>query len=252
MVELLRAAGHEVYDFRHPNLGRGQENGFRWSDIDTEWQSWSPYQYRDALAHPIAVEGFGADKGGMDWADTCVLLNPSGRSAHSEAAYMQGQGKHVIVVLRPGEPELMYGLFDDLVVDTDELLAALARPLASREVEADARQCSECGEPWSEDAAVDPDGGYCRACEDAGRSYGSPIRKPVEADARLAELVKCAQRAYDWTHLLDIKDWDAKYGIEWRGVFPVESEVWEPLAAALRAMQSAPIAAPAESVDGGR
>lgn len=131
LVEYLRGAGHEVYDFRHPNLGRGQENGFRWSDIDPEWQSWSPEQYREALRHPIAVEGFAADKGGMDWADTCVLLLPCGRSAHSEAAYMAGQGKRTIVVLQRGEePELMYGLFGHLVTTYAELLELLAQPAA--------------------------------------------------------------------------------------------------------------------------
>ena len=145
MVEFLRAAGHEVYDFRHPHLGVGQPNGFRWSDIDPEWEAWTPEQYREALKHPIAVDGFAADKGGMDWADVCVMLAPCGRSAHTEAAYMAGQGKPSIAVLRPGEPELMYGLFSRLVITDEELLnalAALAEP-APQDVE-EARYIACC------------------------------------------------------------------------------------------------------------
>ena len=37
------------------------------------------------------------------------------------------------------------------------------------------RNCSVCGGEWQEDGAVEPDGGYCGACEDAGRSYGAPV-----------------------------------------------------------------------------
>lgn len=125
VVRLLREWGHEVYDFRHPNLGRGRPDGFRWDEIDPDWQSWTPEQYRAALDHPVAVDGFEADKAGMDWADACVLVTPCGRSAHSEAAYMAGEGKPSFVLLRPGEPELMYRLFTALFVDVEELVDEL-------------------------------------------------------------------------------------------------------------------------------
>ena len=127
MVEFLRAAGHEVYDFRHPHLGPGKRGvGFQWSRVDPAWESWTSEQYRDALKHPEACDGFAADLAGMQWADTCVLLLPCGRSAHTEAGWMAGQGKEVLAVLRPGEPELMYGLFDRLVISDEELIGALA------------------------------------------------------------------------------------------------------------------------------
>jgi len=58
--------------------------------------------------HPVAKAGFALDKAGMDKADCCVLVLPSGRSAHLEAGYMAGEGKPVFtLVLEPCEPELM-------------------------------------------------------------------------------------------------------------------------------------------------
>lgn len=106
IVTRLRAAGHEVYDFRNPAPG---EEGFKWSAIDPDWRSWDASRFRDALQHPIAQHGWGLDQGGMEWADTCVLALPSGRSAHLEAGWMAGQGKRVIVYAGElNEPELMY------------------------------------------------------------------------------------------------------------------------------------------------
>src|SRR5690606_9536335 len=40
-------------------------------------------------------------------------------------------------------------------------------------------ECSTCGGEWAADAEVKPDGGYCGACEDAGRSYGPPRKAKV-------------------------------------------------------------------------
>lgn len=108
VVEHLRDRGMEVYDFRNPPHGRG---GFAWSQIDPQWQKWDPKGWRDGLKSPLAVEGFNSDKRGMDWAEACVLVLPSGRSSHLEAGYMAGQGKPVAVLaLEPAEPDLMVGL----------------------------------------------------------------------------------------------------------------------------------------------
>lgn len=126
IVRLLRGAGHEVYDFRNPRPG---DHGFAWSEIDPEWQSWTPEQFRDALDHPIAGLGFLSDFRGMNWADCCVLVLPCGRSAHLEAGYFAGAGKPVYVLLADGEPELMYRLVNPgqgrLCLDRAELLEAL-------------------------------------------------------------------------------------------------------------------------------
>ena len=77
-VTMLRAAGHEVYDFRNPPNG---VKGFAWSEIDPDWMGWKAAQYRDLLTtHAIASRGYLNDFRGMEWADTCVLLLPCGRS----------------------------------------------------------------------------------------------------------------------------------------------------------------------------
>ena len=126
IVVALRAAGHEVYDFRNPAPGN---NGFAWSAIDPDWIGWNPRRFAELVTtHPVARAGFNHDKDALDWCDTCVLVLPSGRSAHLEAGYAAGQGKRVIVYLHPDkfEPELMYLLCSGFVQDSAELVRALA------------------------------------------------------------------------------------------------------------------------------
>lgn len=123
---MLRAEGHEVYDFRNPRPG---ETGFSWADIDDHWPTWSARDYVKALQHPIAERGFATDWEAMQWADTCVLLLPSGRSAHIEAGYFVGAGKSLhIVLFGVVEPELMYRMADGVHVGMETLADALALP----------------------------------------------------------------------------------------------------------------------------
>lgn len=125
IVAMLRASGHDVYDFRHPPHGRG---GFAWSDIDPNWQNWTAAQYRDALNSPVAEDGYRSDMDGMEWADTCVLVLPCGRSAHLEAGWFAGQGKRVFVLTKDGqEPELMAKMATAICVSWDDLLQTLER-----------------------------------------------------------------------------------------------------------------------------
>ena len=123
VVEALRAKGHEVYDFRNPPHGG---NGFRWTDIDEKALEWSFDEYAEGLHHPKAERQFKADLEALEWADTCVLVLPSGRSAHTEAGWMAGAGRRVFVYIpEMQEPELMYKLFDGVIGSLDELLEAL-------------------------------------------------------------------------------------------------------------------------------
>lgn len=123
VVSALRKAGHDVYDFRNPHLGPGKRGkGFHWSEIDLEWQQWSPQQFRASLQHQLARDGFASDLEGMRWADACVLVMPCGRGAHLELGWAIGAGKPTAILLSDGEPELMYGLADTLCVDVEELL----------------------------------------------------------------------------------------------------------------------------------
>jgi hypothetical protein len=126
-VELLRAVGHEVYDFRHPP--EGDHLGFSWSEIDPEWQTWTHGDFADALRHPVAKAGFASDFGAMQWAEAGVLLLPCNRSAHLEAGWFIGQGKPLYVVLLQSEghsePELMYSMATAIVFGIDELIRLL-------------------------------------------------------------------------------------------------------------------------------
>jgi len=130
VVERLLEAGHEVYDFRHPPHGG---NGFRWTEIDPDAHNWQFEQYAEALDHPLAERQFAADLAALHWADTCVLVLPCGRSAHTEAGWMAGAGKRVVAYIPDlPEPELMYKLFDSVVGTLDDLIAALSYSYARR------------------------------------------------------------------------------------------------------------------------
>jgi hypothetical protein len=126
IVRLLRDAGHEVYDFRNPPGG----TGFHWYQIDEGWEGWSVHTYREALKHPLALEGYRSDFEAMRWADTCVLVLPAGRSASWEFGWCSGAGKDCILYLpQMIEPELMYGGGGQtpIAVTEEELRAALAK-----------------------------------------------------------------------------------------------------------------------------
>lgn len=138
-VKTLRAAGHEVYDFREPTPGG---KGFGWSQIDPNWLKWTPREFTKALSHPIANGGYKHDKDALDWCDTGVLVLPSGMSAHLEAGYIRGQGKPVFLFMPElKEPELMYKLFEgdgstigDIIAHGyEELIHLLKGPLDGEE-----------------------------------------------------------------------------------------------------------------------
>lgn len=121
-LRLLRSQSYEVHDFRDP------AGYFTWAAIDPAWEVWTPDEYAAALGDPLADVGYNRDRGGMEWADTCVLLLPCGRSAHLEAGFMAGQGKRVIAYLpEPIEAELMYRLLGEVVTTPGRLLHALEK-----------------------------------------------------------------------------------------------------------------------------
>ena len=123
VVNRLREAGHEVYDFRNPPHGGA---GFHWTDIDPNAPAWTYAQYAEGLHHPLAERQFQADIDALTWADTCVLVLPCGRSAHTEAGWMAGAGKRVVAYIpEMVEPELMYKLFDGVAGSLEELVEKL-------------------------------------------------------------------------------------------------------------------------------
>lgn len=130
VVQALRAAGHEVYDFRNPHPcgpDRGRRGvGFSWSEISPNWQSWTPQEYAAALSHPAARDGFGSDMDALRWCDWCVMVQPCGRSSALELGWAVGAAKRTAVLLAPGqEPELMLRMADFLVTSIDDLHACL-------------------------------------------------------------------------------------------------------------------------------
>lgn len=125
IVQALRAAGHEVYDFRNP-WGRG--NGFSWMEIDPNWQAWTAADQIRAYDHDAATHGLGADLAGMNWADAFVMVQPCGRSAALELGWAIGARKLAIVLMAEGqEPELMLRLADHLCLSLDEVIECLQR-----------------------------------------------------------------------------------------------------------------------------
>lgn len=125
VVRLLRAAGHDVYDFRREE--NGLPGGFQWTQIEG-FKSWPPSAFSKCLTDPAARYGYNRDMTALRGADACVLVLPCNRSAHFEAGYALGESKRVVVFYPPGiepqEPELMYS--ECLIAGyEDELLVAL-------------------------------------------------------------------------------------------------------------------------------
>jgi hypothetical protein len=125
VVKRLREYGHEVYDFRNPPQGG---HGFHWTDIDPNCADWSFTQYADGLTHPAAEKQFANDIEALEWADTCVLVLPCGRSAHTEAGWCKGHGmKTIVYIPKMEEPELMYKLFDAVTDSIEGIQEAILK-----------------------------------------------------------------------------------------------------------------------------
>ena len=124
VVQALRQAEHEVYDFKNPEAN---DSGFHWTEIDPHWKNWTSEEFIEHLnTNQIADRGFHKDMKALDWADACVLVTPCGRSAHLELGYAIGKRKMTVILVSDGEPELMYLMADFLTVDISEVLDFLS------------------------------------------------------------------------------------------------------------------------------
>jgi hypothetical protein len=93
------------------------KKGSDWEEVD---------EYLRMIAHERAEEGFAADFGAMQRADTFVLVLPCGKSAHLELGWAVGAGKRTAILLEdPCEPELMYKMVDHLAPSLFDLLGWL-------------------------------------------------------------------------------------------------------------------------------
>lgn len=116
VVETLRRAHFEVYDFRHPEPG---SEGFSWKQVVGYVPPWPAHVYVSAMRSDTATQAYRLDLAALKKADACVLVAPCGRSAHWELGYAHGMGKPTAVLLERciTEPELMIHesfLTDDL------------------------------------------------------------------------------------------------------------------------------------------
>lgn len=119
VVEALRIAGHEVFDFRG-------EEGFSWREVDENWLNWTPAEYMRGLLHPCAERGFARDMKALDWCEACVYVMPCGPSASMEMGYARGQGKLTIAYVPAlREPDLMIKMAHLITTDISEVLRRL-------------------------------------------------------------------------------------------------------------------------------
>lgn len=110
VVTAIREVGFNCYDFRNPAPG---EHGFSWQEVDPEWQMGEKVDIRRWHAmssHARARAGYRLDAGAIQAATFCVLVLPSGRSAHLEAGqFAHRPGKRLVVFMPESEePDLMY------------------------------------------------------------------------------------------------------------------------------------------------
>ena len=114
LANALRCEGHKVFDFtdmdnRPEGLDKFVFGAKQWA----EYSGKDPeeIEYKDFLTWEPTKRAYKSDKAGLDWADTVILLLPSGRSSHLEAGYGVGCGKELFIYgdLPVGEFDVMYG-----------------------------------------------------------------------------------------------------------------------------------------------
>lgn len=122
VVQLLREAGHRVYDFR-------DAEGFSWREVDENWLSWDPKAYLDGLNHPCAERGFSLDMAALATCEACIMVMPCGVSASLETGWAAGAGKRVAVFVPAlREPDLMVKMAHFITDDEASLLAWAGSP----------------------------------------------------------------------------------------------------------------------------
>lgn len=133
IAALLRVKGHQVFDFTDPeNRPKGVDN-FVFSAAYLTGNKTSEIDWKEFLDWPETKRAFKADKSGLDWANTVLMILPCGRNAHLEAGYGVGRGKDLFIFgsLPRGEYEAMYG-FADGCYRTEDLALLLDRLLLTK------------------------------------------------------------------------------------------------------------------------
>lgn len=133
IAEILRLNGLEVDCFCDESTGRFS---FSFDQLPAESKLMNGSEIFSLF---VVLRAFQEDRKWLDWADACVLVLPSGRSAHLEAGYAVGRGKKLYIIgdLKPGEWDVMYGFAEriysyDQLVDMMTELNALAQEIKPR------------------------------------------------------------------------------------------------------------------------
>ena len=117
VLEVLRQAGHDVYDFRH-------QGGADWNPA--EMRSEELFGFLD---HPRVNSIFKKDMDALVESDAVVCVLPCGRSAHLELGYGIGAGKRTVLLWHDGDaPDIMHKAVDAIVFDVADIPGALVRP----------------------------------------------------------------------------------------------------------------------------
>lgn len=117
VVQALREAGHDVYDYR--------EKGRNHVDLGLE-RDYSLVELRDLLTGHEVEDILDRDLHNLEEADALVLVLPSGRSAHWEAGSASGFGIVTCLLWEPCEPEFIYGTFDIVANDIQDIIEHLS------------------------------------------------------------------------------------------------------------------------------
>ena len=114
VVEVLRQAGHDVYDFRYQ--GGSDSN-------PAEMTSGMLLEFLD---QPKVRSIFKNDMDALVASDAVVCVLPCGRSAHLELGYGIGAGKRTVLLWHDGDaPDIMHKAVDTIVFKVADIPVAL-------------------------------------------------------------------------------------------------------------------------------
>lgn len=136
VYKFLCGLGYDVYNYRQPTPAK---SGFSWKEVsDKDYKDWSFDEYLFALNHESSDNGFNKDIFALENSDICILLQPSGLSAHLELGYAAGLCSHTIIYYPTDlyqkaniplnfDKDLMVKMAEQIVTNLAELNYALSR-----------------------------------------------------------------------------------------------------------------------------
>ena len=114
VVEVLRQAGHDVYDFRYQG------------DSDSNPAEMTSDMLLEFLDQPKVRSIFKNDMDALVASDAVVCVLPCGRSAHLELGYGIGAGKRTVLLWHDGDaPDIMHKAVDSIVFKVADIPVAL-------------------------------------------------------------------------------------------------------------------------------